>query len=131
MADEIDSHLESAAPAPERASPTRSRVRHIPYNVEAVDLIAETLGVRSGLASFRLPNAAVYQLVVPGKDDRPAAMLTLWPSIRRVDAIGAQVTAVITDIVGVELVDRVEVIFRRRTGEMLIVAIGGKIIVRA
>ncbi len=108
-----------------------SRVRHIPYNREAIDLIAETLGVAVGHASFRLPNATVYQLVVPGQDERPAAMVTLWPSIRRVDAIGPQVTAVFTDITGVELVDQVEVIFRRRTNEMLIVACGGKIIVRA
>jgi hypothetical protein len=106
-------------------------VRHIPYNREAIDLIADCLGVAVGHASFRLPNAAVYQLVVPGQDERPAAMLTLWPSIRRVDAIGPQVTAVFTDIAGVELVDEVEVIFRRRGGEMLVVACGGKIIVRA
>jgi hypothetical protein len=109
----------------------RSRVRFIPYNQEAIDIIAETLGVAAGRASFRLPNATVYQLEVPGEDGRPAAMVTLWPSIRRVDAIGPQVTAVFTDIVGVELVDEVEVIFRRRTNEMLIVTCGGKVIVRA
>ncbi len=106
-------------------------MRHIPYNREAVDLIAECLRVPVGHASFRLPNAAVYQLVVPGQDERPAAMVTLWPSIRRVDAIGPQVTAVFTNIVGVELVDEVEVIFRRGGGEMLVVTSGGKIIVRA
>ena len=109
----------------------RSRPRSIPFNVEAIDLIAETLGARAGLASFRLPNAAVYQLVVPGAEARPAAMLTLWPSIRRVDAIGPALTVVFTDIRAVELIDHVEVIFRRGTSEMLIVAIGGKIIVRA
>jgi hypothetical protein len=106
-------------------------VRYVPYNRDTVDLIAETLGVPVGPATFRLPNATVYQLVVPGQDERPAAMVTLWPSIRRVDAIGPQVTAVFTDVTGLELVDQVEVIFRRRGGEMLIVARGGKIIVRA
>jgi hypothetical protein len=115
----------------EMVTAATSRIRQIPFNRDAIDLIADTLRVEPGLASFRLPNAAVYQLVVPGQDDRPAAMVTLWPSIRRVDAIGNQVTAVFTDIVYVELVDEVEVIFRRRTGEMLIVAVGGKIIVRA
>lgn len=130
MPGEIDVPSESEPSSARKPSAT-SRVRHVSYNAESVDLIADTLGVRAGPASFRLPNAAVYQMVVPGTDDRPAAMLTLWPSIRRVDAIGSHVTAVITDIVGVELVDQVEVIFRRRTGEMLIVAIGGKLIVRA
>lgn len=109
----------------------RARPRSVPFNVEVIDLIAETLGVRPGLASFRLPNAAVYQLVVPGAEARPAAMLTLWPSIRRVDAIGPALTVVFTDVRAVELIDQVEVIFRRGTSEMLIVAIGGKIIVRA
>ena len=110
---------------------TGPRVRRVPYNREAVDLIGETLGVPVGPASFRLPNAAVYQLVVPGRDERPAAMITLWPSIRRVDAIGPQVTAVFTDVMAVELVADVEVIFRRNGNEMLIVACGGKLIVRA
>jgi hypothetical protein len=129
--DERDVESESMVPMPGQTSATNTRLRQIPYNAAAVEIIADTLGVRAGHASFRLPNAAVYQLVVPGNDDRPAAMLTLWPSIRRVDVIGPQVTAVITDIVGVELVDQVEVVFRRRTCEMLIVTIGGKIIIRA
>lgn len=116
----------------EPGSPThRSRVRHIPYNREAIDLIAEKLGVAAGHASFRLPNATVYQLMVPDQEERPSAMITLWPSIRRVDVIGPQLTVVFTDIVGVELVDQIEVIFRRRSNEMLIVARGGKAIVRA
>lgn len=129
MADDRDAMQESR-PELNEVRP-RSRVRFIPYNREAIDIIAETLGVTVGRASFRLPNATVYQLEVPGEDGRPAAMVTLWPSIRRVDAIGPQVTAVFTDIVGVELVDEVEVIFRRRTNEMMIVTCGGKVIVRA
>ena len=129
MADDRDAMQESR-PKLNEGRP-RSRVRFIPYNREAIDIIAETLGVTVGRASFRLPNATVYQLEVPGDDGRPAAMVTLWPSIRRVDAIGPQVTAVFTDIVGVELVDEVEVIFRRRTNEMMIVTCGGKVIVRA
>ncbi|MDQ3692375.1 MAG: hypothetical protein M3464_01935 [Chloroflexota bacterium] len=122
----------SNPPSPRPVMPReRSRPRSIPFNVEAIDLIAETLGVPAGLASFRLPNAAVHQLVVPGAEARPAAMLTLWPSIRRVDAIGPALTVVFTDVRAVELIDQVEVIFRRGTSEMLIVATGGKIIVRA
>lgn len=126
---DIQPALESGADS--GSPPRRSRVRHISYNREAIDLIAETLSVAAGHASFRLPNATVYQLVVPGDDERPAAMVTLWPSIRRVDVIGPQLTVVYTDVVGVELVDQIEVIFRRRGNEMLIVTRGGKVIVRA
>jgi len=107
------------------------RIRRLPYHVDQIDLIGETLGVEVGLASFRLPGAAVYQLLVPGRSDRPAAMLTLWPSLHRVDAIGGSATVVFTRITLLHLVEDVEVQFRRDNGEYLIVARGGKIIVRA
>lgn len=131
MSDPGDNLSASARSVAAESSSQRTRVRHVPYNREAIDLIAATLGVVAGHASFRLPNATVYQLVVPDQEERPAAMVTLWPSIRRVDVIGSQITVVYTDVVGVELVDQIEVIFRRRANEMLIVTRGGKIIVRA
>jgi hypothetical protein len=69
--------------------------------------------------------------MVPGTDGRASAMLTLWPSIRRVDAIGGGSTIVFTDVVTVDLVAGVEVQFRRGNRDYLIVAIGGRLIVRA
>ena len=107
------------------------RVRTLRYDAQAVDLVAEALEVPVGLAPFRLPGAAVYQLVVPGDRDRPAAMLTLWPSLRRVDAVNGAATVVVTRVLTVTLVAGVEVQFRRDGGEYLIVARGGKVIVRA
>ena len=112
--------------------PSRSsRIRRLPYDAESVELIAETLGVPATLAPFQLPGAAVYQFLVPGANDRPAAMLTLWPSLRRVDAVAGPATVVFTDVATVDLVPNVEVQFRRSTQEYLIVARGGKVIVRA
>jgi hypothetical protein len=58
-------------------------------------------------------------------------MLTLWPGIRRIDVIAGPATIVFTDIRSVDLVPDVEVQFRRTNREMLIVARGGKVIVRA
>ena len=113
------------------AGSARSRIRQIPYNAQAIDLIADTLDIPVGLADFRLPGAAVYQLMVPGTDGRASSMLTLWPSIRRVDAIGGGATIVFTDVVTVDLVAGIEVQFRRANGDYLIVAIGGRLIVRA
>ena len=107
------------------------RIRRVPYDEPNLELIAETLGVPLALAPFRLPGAAVYQVLVPGAGERPAAMLTLWPSLRRVDAIGGQATVVFTRVVAVDLVPDVEVQFRRDGGDLLIVARGGKLIVRA
>ena len=109
----------------------RSRIRQVPYDARAIDLIAAALDIPVNLADFRLPGAAVYQLVVPGTDGRASAMLTLWPSIRRVDAIGGGATVVFTDVATVDLVADIEVQFRRANRDYLIVARGGRLIIRA
>ena len=107
------------------------RIRRLPFDAASVELIAETLGVSVQLADFQLPGATVFQLVVPGANERPAAMITLWPSLRRVDVIGGSATVVFTTVATVDLVTDIEVQFRRATNEYLIVARGGKVIVRA
>lgn len=103
----------------------------MPFRDETVALIAETVGAELSLAPFRLPGAAVFQFMIPGTDGRPSAMVTLWPSLRRVDAIGSGTAVVFTRVASVQLVDGVEVLFRRESGEYLVVAKGGRIIVRS
>jgi hypothetical protein len=83
------------------------------------------------LATFRLPDADIWQITVPDAAGIPVVTLTLWPSIQRVDARGDALMVVITNVTGVELVEGVEAVFRRENGEYLIVPIGGKVIVRA
>lgn len=83
------------------------------------------------MASFRLPNADVWQIDVPGPDAHIATTLTIWPSLCRVDARSPALTVVFTQVAAVDLVEGVEVLFRRANGDYLIVAIGGKVIVRA
>jgi hypothetical protein len=107
------------------------RIRQLRFDAQSIDPIAETLDGAAGNAPFRLPNATVYQITVPGKDGRPATLLTLWPSIRRVDAINQTSTVVFTDIVTVDVVQDIEVQFRRGNRALLIVARGGKVIVRS
>jgi hypothetical protein len=109
----------------------QSRIRQVHFDVAAVELVAEVLGVPAATAPFRLPSGVVYQILVPDKEGRPAVMLTLWPSIRRVDAIATAATVVFTDVSTVDLVTDVEVQFRRSNRDYLIVARGGKLIVRA
>ena len=108
-----------------------SKVRTVQFNDAMVDVIAETIEAQPGLAPFQLPGAAVYQFTLGGSEGRPAAMVTLWPSLRRVDAIGNAVAVVFTRISSVQLVDGVEVLFRRETGEYLVITAGGRIIVRS
>lgn len=119
--------MDPTQPLPEEGR----RIRRVPYDANAVDLVAEALGAEVRVADFRLPGAAVYQVVVAGRGERAAAMLTLWPSIRRVDAIAGGATVVFTEVATVDLVPGVEVQFRRLRREYLIVARGGKVIVRA
>jgi len=92
--------------------------------------VAALLGAELSLAPFRLPDGDVWRMAVPGFDGQTAVTLSLWPSIRRVDASSQALTVVMTSITGVELVEGVEVLFRR-DGGYLIVPIGGKVIVRS
>ena len=107
------------------------RIDRLPFDARSVEPIAALLQGELRLADFRLPNAAVHQITVPGADGRAATLLTLWPSLRRVDAIAPGLTVVFTDVVTVDLVEGVEVLFRRGNRDYLVVAIGGKVIVRA
>jgi hypothetical protein len=109
----------------------RSRLRPLPFRADTVEIIAEAIDAELSLAPFRLPGAAVFQFMVPGTGGRPSAMITLWPSLRRVDAIGSGTAVVFTRIASVQLVEGVEVLFRRESGEYLVVAKGGRIIVRS
>jgi hypothetical protein len=107
------------------------KLRTVAFNDATVETIAEAIDARPGLAPFQLPGAAVYQFTLDGSGGRPSAMVTLWPSLRRVDAIGSGAAVVFTRITSVQLVDGVEVLFRRESGEYLVIAKGGRIIVRS
>ena len=123
---------EDSSPKPHYDGLSRSsRIQTVAFDVQAIEMIADYLGVGASLAPFRLPSSAVWQMTVPGEQGRPQVMLTLWPGIRRVDVIAGPATVVFTDIQIVDLVPDVEVQFRRANRELLIVARGGKVIVRA
>lgn len=108
-------------------------IRTIPFDKEAIDRIADCLGVSATVAPFRLPSSTVWQLTVPGERDRsrPVVLMTLWPGIHRVDVIAGPSTTVFTDVQTVDLVPGVEIQFRRGNRDLLIVAAVGKVIVRA
>ena len=119
------------AVAEDSSSGQARRLRTVPFDNGMVDTIAEAIDARPSLAPFQLPGAAVYQFTLEGSEGRPSAMVTLWPSLRRVDAIGSGAAVVFTRIASVQLVDGVEVLFRRETGEYLVIAKGGRIVVRS
>ena len=106
-------------------------IAKVPFDQRAIPEIAALLGVSTALAPFQLPGGEVHQLTVHRPDSPPTVMLTLWPTIRRVDAISQSATVVFTNVTTVDLVDGVEVLFRRNSEEYLIVTVAGKVIVRA
>lgn len=111
--------------------PRSAAIERIDYTKESIERIATLLDIPVERAPFRLPSATVWQLTVPGTQGRPAALMTLWPSIHRIDVIAGPATVVFTDVRTVDLVPGVEAQFRRGDGAYLIVARGGKVIVRA
>ena len=113
------------------AVPPGSAIERLPFDDRAIAAIGALFGAEARPAPFGLPGGTVYQVMVEGASGRPSVMLTLWPSIRRVDAISLAAAAVATRVVSVDLVPGVEARFRRDSGEYLIVSTGGKIIVRA
>jgi hypothetical protein len=109
----------------------KRRIDTLPFDEDVIMPVSSLLLAEHCLAEFRLPDADAHQIVVPDSDGAPAVTLTLWPSLRRVDALSPTLTVVFTGVVTVDLVEGVEVLFRRGNGDYLIVAIGGKVIVRA
>lgn len=106
-------------------------IQTLTFNERAVEVIAVALGVAATEAPFRMPDSAVWQLTVPGNDGRPQVLMTLWPGIRRVDVIAGPATVVFSDVAVVDIVPEVEVQFRRGNRDLLVIARGGKVIVRA
>jgi len=119
------------APVTERTLSRSDKIETLRYDVDAIPRVAELLGVEVERAPFRLPSSTVWQLTVPGTQGRPVAMITLWPEIHRVDVMAGPAAVVFTDVRTIDLVPGVEVQFRRGSREFLIVAIGGRVIVRA
>jgi hypothetical protein len=122
----MQSEFQGAATAP-----VVNRIQKIPFDRHCIEQVAEALGATWNEAPFRLPGGAVFQITVPDKAGKPGVMLTIWPPLKRIDAISASSTIVFTDVVTVDLVGLVEVQFRRSNRDYLIVTRGGKVIVRA
>ena len=126
------------------AVPANSSVRRVAFTVDELDAIAAELGQSVALAPFRVHGQQVYRVIVPVRfgaigpatpvdDDpgetAPVTTLTLWPSLRRVDASNPWATAVATGIVAVDLVTGVEAIFRHPGGSLTVTR-NGRIMVR-
>ncbi len=115
----------------DRPALPQNPITQLAFDDQAVEPIAAALGAEIARAPFQLPGSTVWQLTIENALGLPATLLTLWPGIKRVDAISPSSTVVFTDVRTVDLVGTVEVQFRRTNREMLIIARGGKVIVRA
>lgn len=102
-----------------------------PFDDQIVGAIANALGTEVTRAPFQHPATSVYRLVVENTKGLTPTTIDLWPALGRVDVISPSSTVVFTDIRTVDLVGTVEVQFRRSNRDLLIVARGGQVIVRA
>ena len=124
--------------------PMNSSVRRVDFTSDSIEAISVELGQPIALAPFRVHGEPVYRVVIPLtggaivpasareiEAEEPGAFttLTLWPSLRRVDAVNPWATVVATGIIAVDLVTGVEAIFRHAGGN-LTVARNGRIMVR-
>jgi hypothetical protein len=119
-------------PGPElTATSHQSIIESHVFDKKVVEIVARALGSESRLAPFQLPGGTVYQITIPNAVGQAGTLLTLWPSIQRVDAISPSSAVVFTDVRTVDVVGEIEVQFRRGNRDYLIIARTGKVIVRA
>ena len=123
--------MESWEPQLEHPTAPPGRVLRLRFDDRSAAEVARVLGAQLERAPFQLPGATVYQLMLATATGAPSTMVTLWPGIRRVDVIGPGSTVVVTNIATVDLIEGVEVLFRRASGEYLILTTTGKAIIRA
>ena len=111
------------------------------FDETTVEAIAALLGADARKAPFEVPKlppgaqgqpatqkAPVYQMTVPSAELGQPLLLTLWPSLSRVDVRLGKSYWALRDITSVELYPGVEVLFRRDDPPgMLFVSVKGRV----
>ena len=111
------------------------------FDETTVEAIAALLGVDARNAPFEVPKlpsgaegqpatekAPVYQITLPSAELGRPLLLTLWPSLSRVDVRLGKSYWALKEITSVELYPGVEVLFRREEPPaMLFVSVQGRV----
>ena len=111
------------------------------FDESTVEAIAALFGVDARKAPFEVPKlppgaegqpapqkAPVYQMTVPSAELGQPLLLTLWPSLSRVDVRAGKSYWALRNITSVELYPGVEVLFRRDDPPgMLFVSVKGRV----
>jgi hypothetical protein len=111
------------------------------FDESTVEAIAALFGVDARKAPFEVPKlpsgaegqpatqkAPVYQMTVPSTELGQPLLLTLWPSLSRVDVRAGKSYWALRGITSVELYPGVEVLFRRDDPPgMLFVSVLGRV----
>ena len=111
------------------------------FDETTVEAVAGLLGVEARKAPFEVPKlppgaegqpatekAPVYQMTVPSAELGQPLLLTLWPSLSRVDVRLGKSYWALRGITSVELYPGVEVLFRRDDPPgMLFVSVKGRV----
>src|SRR3970040_2036075 len=111
------------------------------FDETTVEAIAALLGAGAREAPFQVPKlppgaqgqpatekAPVYQITLPSAEHGQPLLLTLWPSLARVDVRLDKSSGARQDIPSVDLYPGVEVLFRRADPPaMLFVSVQGRV----
>ena len=112
------------------------------FDEAAVDAVAELLGAEARKAPFEVPKLPpgregqpptakaepVFQMTMQSEELRQPLLLTLWPSLGRVDVRLGRSYWVLRGITSVELYPGVEVLFRRDDPQaFLFVSVKGRV----
>ena len=112
------------------------------FDEAAVDAIAELLGVEARKAPFEVPKLPtgregqpatekaepVYQMTMQSRELGQPLLLTLWPSLGRVDVRLGRSYWALRGITSVELYASVEVLFRRDDPQaFLFISVQGRV----
>ena len=111
------------------------------FDETTVEAVAGLLGVEARKAPFEVPKlppgaqgqpatekAPVYQIALPSAEHGQPLLLTLWPSLSRVDVRLGKSYWALRGITSVELYPGVEVLFRRDDPPgMLFVSVQGRV----
>lgn len=105
----------------------------------AVEAIAQVLGAEAKRAPFQVPRGprrldadeqgeAVYQLSLPSEESGGQVLITLWPTLGRVDVRLGNNYWVLKGVEAVDLYPGVEVLFRRNDPPaFLFVSVKGRV----
>ncbi len=99
---------------------------HAAFDESAFPAIEAELGVRFEKEPYRVPSGDVYGAELEGENGAVSRII-LWPSIHRVDVSMGACRIVFKQVTGLQVFERIEVVFHRDDGGHLFITRAGQV----